>query len=130
MSDRAGISGPHLAPVRDYYGGVSYMLSAQTSAGTSTYQLFPGGAPFAVKVIRVRGIMTGAGAASDTVQVQDGSSNAISNAIDVSALSEDDTFEEATIDTTYYTIQKGSNLKIVTASDALALVFVEVIRTE
>lgn len=130
MSDRAGISGPHLAPIRDYWGGVTFWLSAQTLVGTSSYPLFPGGAPFAVKVIRVRGIMTGAGGAGDTVQVKDGSSVAISNAINVAALSAKDTFEETTIDTATYAIQKGQNLTLVTASDALALVFVECVRYE
>ncbi len=128
MAKGMGIGPMHLAALGDYWGGVLSVVAVQTVAATSSYQLFPGGAPFALRVTRVRGVMTGAGASSDTVVIKDHAANAISNTIDVSALSDKDTFEETSIDDLYWDIEKGENLTVVTASGALAYVMVEFAR--
>lgn len=125
MAKGPGLSPQHMAAMADHWGGVMGVVAVQTVAATSSYSLFSGGAPFALRVTRVRGIMTGAGAAADTVVVKDESDNAISNTIDVSALSDKDTFEESSIDDAYWDIDKGEDLKVVTASGALAYVMVE-----
>ena len=54
----------------------------------------------------------------------------ITEAVDVSALSDKDKWDVATVDDTYYDIDAGENLKIVTASGALSLVYVELMRVE
>lgn len=130
MAKGSGIGPTHLAQLNDYYGAVPGIVAVQTDTTSSTYQLFPGGCPWAIRVTRVRGIMTGAGASSDTVTVQDGDGNAISNTIDVSALSDKATFEESSIDDAYWDINKGENLKVVTESSALAYVIVEFFRRD
>lgn len=130
MAKGMGVGPKHLAPVSQYWGGVTGYVTQQTVAGTSSYQLFPGGAPYALKVVRVRGIMTGAGASSDSVVINNHAGSAICNTIDVSALSDTDTFEEAQINDARWDIERGQNLTLVTASDALAYVMVEFLRRE
>ncbi len=130
MAKGMGLGPRHLAPLNEYWGGVMGVVAVQTEAGTSSYQLFPGGAPFELRVTRVRGIMTGAGAALDTVVVNNNAGSAISNTIDVSALSDTDTFEEMQINDANWDIAKGQNLTVVTVSGALAYVMVEFMRRE
>lgn len=125
MARGPGLSPQHMAAMATHWGGIMGVAAVQTAAGTSVYELFSGGAPFALRVTRVRGIMTGNGAAGDTVLVRDEADNAICNTIDVSALSDKDTFEESSIDDLYWDIDKGEDLTVVTASDALAYVMVE-----
>ena len=128
MAKGMGVGPRHLAPVEDYWGGVQGVVTKQTVAGTSSYQLFPGGATYPLRVTRVRGIMTGAGASSDTVVVNNHAGSAICNTIDVSALSDTDSFEEAQINDANWDIERGQNLTLVTASGALAYVIVEFMR--
>ena len=125
-----GIEPFQLGDHREYWGGIPFKVEVATVAATSSYQVFAGGAPFKCRVLGMSGVMSGAGAASDTVQLQDGSSNAITEAVDVSALSDKDKWDVATVDDTYYDIDAGENLKIVTASGALSLVYVELMRVE
>jgi len=122
-----GIFPLQIGPHGGVYGGLAFWLGKQTAAGTSSYQLFPNGNPFprSVRVLGMMGIMSGAGAAGDTVQLQDGSSNAITEAVSVAALSDQDKWDASVIDNAYYQIKPGDNLKIVTASDALSEVWVQ-----
>lgn len=121
-----GITPDQLSQHRGALGGSTFKVLKSTNATDSTYQLFPNGSPYdCVRVLGMRGIMTGAGAALDTVQLQDGSSHAITEAVNVSALSDKDVWDASVIDDAYYTIYKGDNLKVVTESGALSLVSVE-----
>lgn len=112
----------------DQVGGVPFKRGQTTVAGTTTYDLWPDGCPYAyVRVLGMSGVMTGAGGAGDTVQLQDGSGNAITEAVPVNALSDKDKWDASVIDDAYHTIKKGEKLKIVTASDALSEVYVELL---
>lgn len=123
-----GLDPRQLGYYRGPWGGICFALAEVTVAGTSTYQLFPDGCPYTqVRVLGMYGIMSGAGAAADTVQLQDHNSNAITEAVDVSALSANDKWDASVIDRTYYDVEKGENLKIVTASGALSEVWVELV---
>ena len=107
-------------------GGIPFSLAKVCVAATSSYELFPDGSPYTqVRVLGMRGIMSGAGAAADMVQLQDKDGNAITEAVDVSALSANDKWDASVISRTYYDILKGDKLKIVTASGALSEVWVE-----
>ena len=131
MGDRRGIGSINLDSHVGVEGVVPFKVAYTTIAGTSTYQVFPNGSPFGkVRVIGMSGIMSGAGAAADTVQLQDGSSNAITEAVDVSALSAGDKWDASQVSRTYYEIQKGDNLKIATVSGALSEVWVELVRVD
>lgn len=123
-----GIIPRNVGGITTSLGAVPFLFQKQTVAGTSTYQIFPGGAPFSCQVVGFFGTMSGAGGAGDTIQLQDKSGNAITDAIDVSALTTKDVFDCATLDSTYWTITKGDNLKIVTASDALAYMLVKLVK--
>lgn len=127
-----GIDPYQLGDHLEVYGGVSFKKEIVTIAGTSTYQVFKGGSPFngTLRVLGMSGIMTGAGAASDTVQLQDKNSNAITEAIDVSALSDTDKWDASQVNDAYYDVKPGDNLKVVTASDATCRVYVELMRVE
>ena len=122
-----GIFPLQLGPHGGVYGGLAFWLGKRTVAGTATYQLFPNGNPFprSVRVMGMMGIMTGAGAAADTVQLQDKDSNAITEAVDVSALSDQDKWDCSVVNDAYYEIKPGDNLKIATASGALSEVWVQ-----
>lgn len=130
MSKGRGTGPMHLSSIAEYWGGIAFEMYANCIAGTSTYQLFPGGAPFKCRVLAMRGIMTGAGAALDTIALQDGDSNVIIAAIDVSAMSDKDIFDASTIDDTYWDIDKGESLKVVTVSDATAFITVKMVNVE
>ena len=127
-----GIDPRQLGFHRQAWGGVPFAIGKVTVAGTSSYNLWPDtGCPYTqVRVVGVYGIMTGAGAASDTVQLQDNGSNAITEAVDVSALSANDKWDASVISRTYYDVEKGENLNIVTASGALSEVWVELIHID
>jgi hypothetical protein len=75
-------------------------------------------------VVGLKGYMTGAGAATDSVVLKRGT-DAITDTIDVSALSDKDLFECASIDDAYNEIGASHSLNLVTASGALCRVSVE-----
>lgn len=122
------IRGANLAKLSDPGGTVPFVFSQTTAAGTSTYSLQVGHRHRLgdMRVIKAWGIMTGAGAAADTVKLTDGT-NDITNTVDVSALA-DKAYFDFNIDDAYYKLQKDDTLKVVTASDALCEVYVMVVR--
>lgn len=125
-----GINATQLSSLAEYYGGIPFEVYKQTNASESTYKLFPGGAPMKCRVLAMRGIMTGAGAAADTVALQDGDGNVIIAAIAVDALADKDVFDASTIDDAYWDIDAGEELNIVTVSGALAFVTVKLVNVE
>lgn len=130
MSNGRGTGPMHLSSIAEYWGGIPFIVHAVCVAGTSTYQLFPGGAPFKCRVLGMSGIMTGAGASADTVALQDGAGNVIVAAVDVSALSDKDKWDSSTVDDAYWDIDAGENLKVVTESGALCFVNVQLVNVE
>lgn len=130
MSKGRGTGPMHLSSLAEYWGGIPFEVYANCVAGTSTYKLFPGGAPFKCRVLGMRGIMTGAGASSDSVALHDENSNVIIGAVDVSALSDKDVFDASTVDDAYWDIDAGEDLLVVTVSGALSFVTVKLINVE
>lgn len=100
-------------------GIVKGSLFVQTTSGVSSYKWFP---EHPIRVTHMSGVMSGAGAASDTFQLKDGAANAISDAVDVSALGDKSVWNAATIDDAYSTIDLGESLELVTASGAVGFV--------
>ena len=127
-----GIDPYQLGDHVERYGGISFKVEVQTEAGTTEYQVFKGGSPYngRLRVLGMSGIMTGAGAAADTVQLKDKDDNVITEAVDVSALSDKDKWDASQVDDAYYNLDAGDNLQIITASDALCRVYVELMRVE
>lgn len=122
-----GIDPRALGYHRGAWGVIPFAIGKVCVAATATYNLWPDtGSPYAqVRVTGMYGIMTGAGAAADTVQLQDKNSNGITEIVNVSALSANDKWDASVIDRTYYDILGGDNIKIVTVSGALTEVWVE-----
>lgn len=120
----SGIEGTSLAYHSDKLGAVPYIRKVTCVAGTSSYSINPEGFSRSARVIGMWGIMTGNGAAADTVQLTDGADNAITEAIDLSALSANDLFSAATVNATNRTITVNQYLKVATASDATCEVYV------
>lgn len=112
-----------LATVADLSAGVPFILRAQTASGATTKQIYNAAAPFAMKIMAVIGVMTGAGAGSDTVKLTDGT-NDITNTEDVSAKGDKDMFLFGEIDNAYSSLAAGATLNVVTASDALVEVLI------
>ena len=108
--------------------GVPFVLVQPAIAGTATYRLYDANAPKRFRVIRVWGVMTGAGGAGDTVVVNDGANN-ITNVVSVAALADQDVWDAVQIDDAQHTVDKGGSLRVVTASDALSIVYIECIWT-
>ena len=104
---------------------VPFLLSVNTVAGTSTYNVYgtAHSAPRGFRVIKAWGVMTGAGAAADTVVVSDGTNN-ITDTADLSVFSNTDQFDFSQIDDTYFQINKGGSLVVTTASGALCRVYI------
>lgn len=126
MGTLGGIAAKQLGVHTSTYGAVPYHAIQATVAGTSSYTVFAPGVPQQGRVTRFTGVMTGNGAAGDTVQLQDQDGNAITEAIDVSALSTNDHFASATLVETYRKLKKGDSLLVVTASGALCEVCIEI----
>jgi len=96
-------------------------------AATSTYSLENPG-PKNFKVTRAYGIMTGAGAAADTVLVQRiraGTTTSITNTADLSVMSDTDQFDFGQINDANQQINQGDTLRVTTASGSLCTVYVE-----
>lgn len=127
-----GIEPFQLGDHRENWGAVPFKISVTTNATDSTYQLLGGGSGFngRLRVIGFSGIMTAAGGAGDTVQLKDKDGTAISEAVDVSALSAGDKWDASVIDSTYYNVDNGDKLQVVTASAALCVAWAELMRVE
>ena len=126
MADNRFINGQQFALAGNIHGAPTFRLFKQTVAGTSSYVVVANAA-FKFRVVGVTGIMTGAGGASDTVKVTDGT-NDITDTINVATLADKSVFSAATIDDAYWNISVGGDLKVETASGALAYVIIECVR--
>jgi hypothetical protein len=127
----AGIYPKQLGPIGTQYGGVPFVMYQMTVAGTATYNIPDNHGLVGITpalVIGFGGVMTGVGGAGDTVQLQDQSGNAISEAIDVSALTTGDTFSCATLTVANAALNKDEGIRVVTASGATALCFIQLVR--
>jgi hypothetical protein len=135
-----GIVSKDLAYHTERFGGVVYTREQVCVAATTTYNLFPQGFERSARVVGFRGVMTGAGTASDTVRLAavdgtTGTATNITEAIDVSALSDNDWFSAASLDDTARSLKVGDYLRITTAggtttTNALVTVYVELLPHE
>ena len=126
MADHRGISGKAQSRLGHPQGTVPFVWSATMTASNSPLTLGPEQLEFPVRVILAWGIMTGAGAAADTVvlnKVSGGTTSAITNTADVSALSDTDQFDLSQINDANYRAAKGDNLSVTTASGALCEIY-------
>jgi len=113
-----GINPKQIAGIDQGYGVLLCKVSCECVAGTATYTLFSDSPlPFPIRIVDVTGIMTGAGGASDTVKVTDGT-NDITSTEDLSALADTDTWDISQIDDAYCDLERGDTLQVVTTSDA------------
>lgn len=112
------------------YGRPLGVTSVQTAASVTSQIFFNGSpVPFRIRILDIRGVMTGAGAGGDTVKVTDGT-NDLTDTADLSALADTDTFDMSQLDDAYWIVDKGDNLTCVTASDALCYVTAYCVREE
>lgn len=109
--------------------GIPFVLVQPTVAGTATYRIYDNNAPKRFRVIYATGVMTGAGAAADTVVLNDGT-NSITDTVDLSTLGDTAVFDFADINDLYHQVSKGGSLRVVTASDALCIVYIHCIWVE
>ena len=116
--------------------GVLCVAGIQTAVGTATYNFWPTvGAPYGLRIVRCHGHCTaGAPGAGDTVVIQHvnaaGTATAITDTADLQAagLGDTDTFDFAQLDDAQWFIPKGDQLRVVTASDTTAMIYVEYIK--
>lgn len=123
---RATTLGPayrHSVEDADSTIGVSFVIRCPTDTTNSTYTIFRSGAPKRFEVIYATGTMTGAGAAADTVVIQN-NGTAITDTVDLSTLGDTAVFDFADINDAQYRINKGGTLQVVTASAALCIVYI------
>ena len=135
MASHPGVWAGQLSPmikVQDAADGlVPFLIGIGTVAGTATYRLHATHAPFSYLITRVRGRMTAAGGAGDTVQVTDGAGVAITEVINLAALADNATFQAQTIDDATWLINNWSDdAIIVTGGGALCTVIIEGLRAE
>lgn len=134
MASHPGIYSLSLSPMikqqdaRD--GLVQFVVGLGTVVGTATYSMHGSHAPFSYFVLGVRGIMTAAGGAGDTVQVFNGVA-AITEQINLAALADTATFQAQTIDNANWMIRNYiDDLVIVTTGGALCIVICDCLRAE
>lgn len=111
--------------------GIPFIARFQTAAGATTKDIvIP--KHLACRVVKCWGVMTGAGGGGDTVRLKKvtaaGASTDISDAVDVSALGDKDVFEVGEIDDAQQDLAGEDTLRVTTASDALAEVYVLLVR--
>ena len=131
MSDRRGISGKAQGRLGHPQGAVPFLWSVSMGASDTTTTLGPEQLEFPIRVILAWGIMTGAGAASDSVvlnKVSGGTTSAITNTADVSAFSDTDQFDFSQINDANYRATKGDKLSVTTVSGALCQVYALCVR--
>jgi hypothetical protein len=129
-----GITAENLMPVvqlADIQAGiVPFILSYFTTAGTASYSMFNGHAPFQFVVVGVQGVMTGAGGAGDTVVLNDISGNHITEVMNLAGLADNATFVAATIDNAYSMVNSWTgDLVVATASGATCMLSAICMRT-
>ncbi len=107
----------------NYRSSDMFLVEVQCEASGTPFKVFDSDAPAKFRVLDMWGYMTGAGAASDTVKLTDGSSDIVT-AIAVNAASDKDVIRAAEIDHAKNEISAGGSLHVVTASGALCKVFI------
>lgn len=126
MADSRFINGQQLALAGNKLGAPHFCFDLDTDSTNSTYTVVAS-APFKFRVVAVRGHMIGAGAASDTVVVKNGS-NSITDTVDVSTLSDKEVVAFNTLDDAYSDVARGGSLVVTTASAALVRLSIECVR--
>jgi len=135
MASSAGIWAGNLAPMNKVQdaemGLVPFVIGTTTSAGTSSYSMHDGHAPFTYVVTGLLGYMRAAGGAGDTVQLTDLAGNAITEAINLAALADNAFFQAQTINDANWVIENyADDLLVVTASGAVCVVIIDCIRAD
>jgi hypothetical protein len=126
-----GVNTAEVTPYEPNLGGHNLVLGKTCTASVSSYSLHTGNAPFQYRVVGLRGVMTGAGGAGNTVQLTDKAGNAITEAINVAGLAANAVFTAQTIDATYATIEKWvDDLLVVTTGGATCIVLVDIVKYE
>ena len=131
MSDRRGISGKAMGILGHPQGALPFLYQCTMTASNTPQTLGPVQAEFPFRVILAWGVMTGAGAAADTVvinKIAGGVTSAITNTADVSAFSDTDQFDFSQINDANYRVPKGGRLSVTTASGALCEVYALCVR--
>lgn len=125
MADNRFIGGNQLGLLDSTFGAPSSVFHVSTVVGTSAYTAVAG-LTRPVKIVRVWGIMTGAGGVGDTVVVNNGST-AVTEVIDLSTAANKEVFGAGSIDTAQWAVSKGGSITVTSASDATTELFIEVI---
>lgn len=122
-----GFSANIEAPQNVSNGAIPMLLHHKMLSSESDVKIFDL-APFKFRVLDMYLVMYGAGAAGDTVDVQDASANSIiGGSIDVAAAGDTDVLRAVEIDDAFYEIAKDGDLRVVTASGALAEVYIWIV---
>ncbi len=103
-------------------GAPVFVLACQTTAAVDTYTVVKD-SPVQFRVLDAWIVCTAANAAADTFTVYR-NSDAITDAIDPADSTDKDLQTAGTIDDAYHVIRKGDDLKVVTASGAVGLVYI------
>jgi len=104
-------------------GGVPFVVHVKMESGDTTNKIYDAELPGKHRVLDAWYVMHGAGAASDTVKITDGT-NDITDDVDVSAKSDKDRANFGQIDDARYEIADAGTLAVTTASGALVEVYI------
>lgn len=110
-------------------GGIPFVIQVATAASDTSYRIWDKSCPRSCRIVDAWGVMTGAGAALDTVKITDGT-NDISDTVDLSGLGDTDRFAIGELDDAYVDIAEGGSLRVVTVSDALVRLYIMVVWTD
>jgi hypothetical protein len=101
--------------------GIPFVLTfATTATGTTSSAAVPTGRK--LRVLDAWGVMTGAGAAGDTVKLANSGGGDITEAVDLSAKADTETFRFATINDAQWEVAAAATLNCTNASDAAVTV--------
>jgi hypothetical protein len=81
-----------------------------------------------MRIIKAWGVMTQAGAASDTAVITDGTNN-VTDTADLSVFDDTDQFDFSQIDDAYWALAQGDTLQVDTASSPALRVYIMAVRT-
>ena len=110
-------------------GGIPFeFYGALDGTTTSVTVTLPAG--FKVRVTDVWGVMTGAGGASDTYEVTDGTNSITGGTVDVSSAGDTDIVRATEIDDAFHEIDGGGTIVMQNASAATVIVYVHCIRVQ
>lgn len=112
---------------RDYISQDMFLIELESAAGMTGNVIDTRIYGFPFRVVNAGAIMTGAGAASDTLKLQKkvgATVTDISDAVDVSAKADKAPYGFGTLDDAQMDIPNGGQLRVLTVSDALSRVWV------